>query len=1482
MTRNTRGIEQVPKLPDHPRAHIPQHPTRPSLHHRLKGSTEDQPFRSDAEPAFKRRRLGHKSDYIVPLSKSYLQRITVAKVGEEKSITDSRLTARSQALSHHESPVTQATVQPLLPKRPSSVRRQTKRQVHNTITKEKDRLLGGVQVKAFVPETPTAAPCYPSSYQKPRSEEQNRVESKQALKYANVADYVLWRYNHAEDILSETSIKHGFSDKVQISQAESSTARPSIWGSLKHKSGLQVLSSLAASILDQKQAHGTITTSCTFKPPPRVTLTDTKREIWLRDLSDPNIPLRRLSRTIPHGIRGRALLDQSLAKNIPVARSLWLAKCVGANEIRAFKRKGASGAFAAGGEAKWIRDWTTNVEQFLDGIISTSSAQRWTEHLKYGLRLATHLSAAGLLDKDHYFDWLLHSLGHSNLEVLAVYLTITRTHLEELVRSRRFGGRLTESLLEQLHQIMHHSSPSLYQTLSFEISDVVKWLIISSSGSLVLPSRWKRYEAMLRSMVGDPGTTLSVHFQILRKRNARLQALAGSTHVSEISVKQEIIRILDDSYFDCDATKTTLYLQSIVVDPEILVHVCLEWSASVHRCGRARGYVAAQLLRKWSEVGMNVELYILTFLVNKSDAHELEKTNLYTVVVDLIRLGFFSVSKYLQWIIANGVLRVNERWHKVLPYATGLIFQIPQCGLPTHLSNLRQNILQSIGIPIEDEARTIVLKKDLIERQFQRERGEDSRPTDTEDTSLGLYHETIAVKSSIGHWIWQVLVLGLRAQQAIIHGSIQKTKSEYLQYSINNYRDFRAFLSLLEEIEDFRTMAVMFMHFSISKNLQVLTGIAITVNHYLDIFVAIGAADTLLRRLSQRRAIRSDQLIAAPLKNALLDLRARLPKSPIESRVLLKDLQMGDLKLSVAVRSPISEHMAEALQHNDSATLSAYTDEVEQLLASGTSMDQHLLSRIFESIWRRFEVTWVDTVHASVATASLISRLASVDASEVNELTTLSVDNTLASAPRPKLARFGIPLVCSRSVSLEHLLCRSLLRLQKEEGSAQYHNLLAESLELLIADRQRADSSIRSLYYRFYAEQQRFLHDFSPTMVSILQLVLHNAHLAPKESIIHIANLLDDTRFLSLLRALPNLDVPPFERIYRVFGSIVALDGAAQTLSTIMSSTAGKVMDISLQSQIALLLNHIDMFSLPYRYLYLQAIMGGKSTSTEDAACHLISTISDKVSMFSNTEIQLWARLISTLAPEQRKFIRDEAEAEFFTVLSNTSYSPLPVFSRHLKCLLSLIGDGEEDLYSAVSATRVLVRIHEKFEQLLPVGWPIGSSQERRTELLPIKNGEHSADSVKFEALLHFLHIRQAAFYTPDVSASAVTQLLTLLSSITNNPLANRYAYLSDEIYDLLVVVSDAISPTAKLYFTRTLYDQNCDLDSRSQYLHGSRNDTEDSWLQLTLESTPAGRTARRSFPIRRWETMPEATPLISGNDTSVSLTLFGARKRVL
>ena len=226
--------------------------------------------------------------------------------------------------------------------------------------------------KPWTVETPAAAPVYRTPAGKHDAQTKTSYGSSSSRSAHDPSkgfcDFFPWRGDHPEDHFSEQVIRSGYFDKGTTVQAETSSAKSLLFPALKHKSGLHALSTVFTGVVGQRRHNGQIVAPWTFKPPPRVTVTDTKKEAWLRDLANPAIALRKLSRTIPHGIRGKLLLEQCLNKNVPIDRALWLAKCVGTNEIRASKRKGVNPALVVGGEVKWIKDWTISVEQFVEGL----------------------------------------------------------------------------------------------------------------------------------------------------------------------------------------------------------------------------------------------------------------------------------------------------------------------------------------------------------------------------------------------------------------------------------------------------------------------------------------------------------------------------------------------------------------------------------------------------------------------------------------------------------------------------------------------------------------------------------------------------------------------------------------------------------------------------------------------------------------------------------------------------------------------------------------------------------------------------------------------------------------------------------------------------------------------------------------------------------------------------------------------------------
>lgn len=237
-----------------------------------------------------------------------------------------------------------------------------------------------------------------------------------------------------------------------------------------------------------------------------------------------------------------------------------------------------------------------------------------------------------------------------------------------------------------VYQIEQHASPDVCVEARIEVVDLTKAFIVASPASFLLPRRWSKYQSILHSVVG---TSHSALYQDLRKRNMRLQALAGSDAGSEVTISQTLLQIYDSMAPGLDLANVARTTWEIPPDPAVLVRTSLCWSSSIYKTGCARIYTAARLLRSWSELGINIETAILNFLAVDSKGADLDKASLYRVIAELIRSRHFAVGTYLNWVIANGSLRRCGNSTKVRyklskmgpPQFADLLGCFPRCGV---------------------------------------------------------------------------------------------------------------------------------------------------------------------------------------------------------------------------------------------------------------------------------------------------------------------------------------------------------------------------------------------------------------------------------------------------------------------------------------------------------------------------------------------------------------------------------------------------------------------------------------------------------------------------------------------------------------------------------------------------------------------------------------------------------------------------------
>lgn len=738
-----------------------------------------------------------------------------------------------------------------------------------------------------------------------------------------------------------------------------------------------MLSSVFAAAFEKRQSHNTVATSSTFKPPPRVTLTDNKRESWLRDLANPAVPLRRLSRTIPHGIRGKVLLDQCLGKWVPVARAVWLAKCVGANEIRAFKRKGTSGPLAIGLETKWVRDWTVNVQQFLESVISACGTADWKMKMTYAVSLIARLFHENLLDHDHYIGWFLSCLEAAPLKTLPVWLLMLSIYWDSIMRYRKRGCRLAELLLAKLTQVSKAEHAGAFKPLIDRLSLYVKRLVREHTSSAILPTSWTTYRDLVSSSLDLDNKVDRAIFQNIAERNVRVQRpmrCQSTAHRSGQQQQQHIIRLFDSIRTAQDISSVSVTCLDTFEDKPTLIYKLLEWTATPFRHGLRRVYIAVRLLRKWKMAGIDVDSDILGFLSDSPKANE-HMDMVYHAISELVRSQTFSVGRYLQWFMAKGVSRDSLSDHnvsfplnlrqfhslterQVIPGGVGLLSQLPVSHLPEHVSNLRDTLLVRIGIAPSEEATTISQVKSSIATRLPKvfDSFEAGSTLDLSYQSL-----TWAVKSEIGQWIRRAVAQHCRdpTRQAPSFPAVCITNSNLvrsisgmpflteLKVSSLTPEEFYEIRGLLESFGDISMLADVVKQAASSDDNIVLASAADTVNYHCDSFNVIGAATDLFRRLVDAYSLLKRFGTAdLDLIYSLIELGLQLPNEYNTVAILRQDLSRIENRSAQAAPSPLSDHIPDTVNETDPSFL----EKLDQFLSSGSGMDEPTMDAIFDAL----------------------------------------------------------------------------------------------------------------------------------------------------------------------------------------------------------------------------------------------------------------------------------------------------------------------------------------------------------------------------------------------------------------------------------------------------------------------------------------------------------------------------------------------------
>ncbi|KAJ5798126.1 uncharacterized protein N7503_007422 [Penicillium pulvis] len=1178
-----------------------------------------------------------------------------------------------------------------------------------------------------------------------------------AIKGEKVADFTPWTGNHPEDVLNEQAAKQGYYSRTQVSQNESNTARPALYGQLKHRTGLQMLSTVFSAALEKRQHHNTVHAPSSFKPPPRVTLTDNKREAWLRDLANPSVPLRRLSRTIPHGIRGKVLLDQCLGKWIPVARAVWLAKCVGANEIRAFKRKGTSGALAVGLEAKWVRDWTTNVQQFLETVFSAPKSSDWKPRMTYAIGLTARLFFENLLDHDHFIEWFLSSFEAASIGTVPVWLMMLGIYWSSITRYRRRGRRLAELLLEKLRQATQAKREPL-KPLIDRLSRFIKKLVQEHTSSLLLPNSWEKYKSQVMSCLDLTDNVDRALLQNLTERNARVQKPHHTKQTPQRSPNQCIIRLLDSILSEYDINAVSSACLVAVEDRAVLVSKLLEWLSTPFRHGIYRVYAGARLLRKWKAAGVDVDDHILNFLTRAGRNQKLNMENVYHTISELVRSQTFSVGRYLQWLMAKDVTSHASSYRQSMPdlhIDIALIAQLPVSRLPEHVGNLRSTLLARIGFSAADEVNMLANIKQLISRRLPGIFDMDSHNEMTTDSlSLKL---TWAVKAEIGQWLRRGVVEHTREVTA------STTRSSILvgvhSVSILTPDEFQIVRDILETFEDVSMLADVLKCASSSRNSVVLASVADTTNYHFDSLCMIGATSDLFRKLVDAYTIiKRYNPPSLDLMFSLIELGLRIPHECNTVLILRQDLSRIGNKAVLAASSPVSDHIPDSFGNTDPL----FREKLDHLLLSGNLMDEPTLDTIFNTLTKQLESQLSKGKLSANDICQYLAQLRSFQPKHFDGILIRWVCTHLRSSDRSTLLNIIPSLIGVGCVTITSFL--SLVRRLSYSTTPlpNAEDLPADLVDTLLSvpteDRYldlfsppAEDRYSDLVSYRFYLSQQEFLAKSFDEVLSIVCDAASSLDIGDvrkrndreaslvtllRELLVRNPGCVEQSCMKKLVDQYPNAIGP----LRKALDSLLGVDHQKDASSVI--------------SQVEKLASTTDDLSLPFCQLKLQ-ILFHQDSDNEDRN-NIADAVFKTVVANSRAHNFHWVDLVALMSPDAVRQIRERAEREFFSipVLEESSINSLATphssgsletAKLYLTIIEELAGSTQDAATSAVVSALV-----DKMDGLLQKILTMQGDDRTGGTPSPARSNFDRSLAFWFSALLRMVVIHRASFMLPS------------------------------------------------------------------------------------------------------------------------------------
>lgn len=1001
----------------------------------------------------------------------------------------------------------------------------------------------------------------------------------------------------------------------------------------------------------------------------------------------------------------------------------------------------------------------------------------------------------------------------------------------------------------------------------------------------MLPLSSKNYELDLENQLIQGRQPLSQTFVDLRRRKSRLLGNFHCDHgPSHLFLRQTILGLLDGLDDAASPVVVARECLRLKVGPPILVSTALRWVSSLERCTIRRVYAATRLFRMWSRHDMDIQCHILGFLGANPNSRRFSKSHLYRLCSELVCSGHFTISGYLQWLMAQGSLssfygsgtvsdliralnQAND--NQELPVPLALLYELPTFDLPAHVVNLRASLLHRLQSPYSEGLTLPEAIQGISSRLPKLFNGNVSSRILSDDELSSASGE---VKHNASRWLRHVLNAIARQYSGASNippprnrqGSVDKSP----QYAVTAAQ-FKTIYRLMVCFGEFSILADIIDSLCRCVHAVTLLDIVDALNYHHDVFMAIGASAQIFQLIHQHaRHMQTKEPLDQQLLVSLVDLGDRLPNNRAAVQGLREDLLRLKISQSVAACSPISDNMLETV----SSSQPIFLDELDHAFSTGTRMDEKTHSRVFQMLVNHVQLIWTDE-KSYLRLTNLLSTLQGYDARYFEHLMAGWFRGLLVTGDRPKLGVILPQLICMQVLSLETVLFESSAALNKSPPHLDRVLLVKEIVDLLSTSRVNPSPENGCRTYRLHDAQLQAFQNCSALILQIYSFAAENAMIPDHEMD------LDSARLSGVLeRAICHRSRPE--------NKLVTANAAGQeSLELYVFSLAGLPNpDLTARLGWIEFLESVDDVNIFPAQLLLDRVLSCTPESAGSLADSLSESLIECTLKSPLENSVLLSRLLVNLSGANARAIRLHLERALLELLFKDTIAESSEADALAHGLLMLLQTLESGIH-AEDCEPLLISVCEGLSQVLKL--VRGATHDEK--LLP----SHS----HLAAVAALLIMHKSSFRTQQDSVQRLLPRVVSLLGLLVSSLPARFSHASQELFVALCLLSDCLSDWSWLTYKRQAHVHLQLLDPRPDYLLGPSDKEASEYFHLiahdftssgarrnpqAVHTSPIQKHARTDFSFRKWEMMPDATSVPAENDTSLSMVLFGARRSLL